>query len=114
MAEELRPGVLEHLITRELEKAIAPFDPRLIDATGLSDVEAPDRVALHLARQIRRSMNALPEKARAGAAAAVVRAVLASLRETSRDHDLDDEELVEPARLLRSIRTWLPDGTASA
>lgn len=114
MAEELRPGVLEHLITRELEKAIAPFDPTLIDATGLSDVEAPDRVALHLARQIRRSMNALPEKARAGAAAAVVRAVLASLRETSRDHDLDDEELVEPARLLRAIRTWLPDGTASA
>lgn len=60
----LIPGLYESFLTRELERLIAEIDPDLTRRSHLATAEAPDRIAFHMSRIIRRAVAALPEDRR--------------------------------------------------
>jgi superfamily II DNA or RNA helicase/HKD family nuclease len=50
------PGPRDHLITRALERLLTQLDAELIEHRPLDPVEAPDRLARHLAEELRREL----------------------------------------------------------
>jgi len=104
-------GLYEEPITEALAAALAAVDPKLVGRRGLSSVEAPDRVALHLRREIERALGSVPEKERVAVAANLIDSVLAALIEATGDESLSDQAFASPAEVLASITSFLPDGT---
>lgn len=109
---ELQPGLYELLVTAGLNDRLAAMDDRLVTRQGLLRAEVPDRVALHLSRQIERALAAVPETERVAAGVAVAKALLSRLEDLIHGSDLGPEFLSSPGETLRSITTLRPDGTA--
>ena len=61
---EFEPGLYEAPITEQLASALSNVDSRLVSRRNLSSVEAPDRVALHLRREIERALGSVREAER--------------------------------------------------
>jgi superfamily II DNA or RNA helicase/HKD family nuclease len=111
--EGLPPGLYEQLVTEGLDARLADLDERYVDRQGLNKVEAPNRIALHLGRQIERALESVEEKDRVAVGVEVVRELLERLEQLA-GADLGGESLVEPGQVLRSVTTPLPDGTPRA
>src|SRR3954447_17614459 len=109
--DELKTGLYELLITRGIERRIATRDNGLIKREALHRAEAPDRIALHLSRQIERAVAAVPERERVERGTVIARSLIAQLERLMADLDLDDEVVVEPGEVLRWITRRQPDGT---
>ena len=57
VAEELKAGIYETLVTEGLRRSLQALDDRWhVEQRGLRAAEAPDRIARHLARQIERAL----------------------------------------------------------
>jgi superfamily II DNA or RNA helicase/HKD family nuclease len=110
----LPPGLYEQLVTLGLADRLAALDPRLVERSKLDRAEAPDRIALHLSRQIHRALESVPETERVSVGLAVVRDVLDRLGAHAGNADLSDERLDPSAQVLRSVTTPLPDGSPRA
>jgi len=107
----LPEGIYESLITRRLARILQSLGDERVKRTALNDAEAPDRVALHLARQIERHLASLSKEARAASATAVVETVLRSLKLQNDAGFHDDELLSESAEVLEQILRRGPDGS---
>ena len=112
-------GVYETLITDALEARLRELDPRLHQLRdALRPADAADRIALHLARLVRRVVDDLPDAQRVAVGVALARALVAQIDPflAARDLDLDADALpdspLEPAAVLRAILARQPDGSA--
>jgi superfamily II DNA or RNA helicase len=110
----LAAGLYERLVTAGLDEQLRHLDARFVDRVGLHRAEAPDRIALHLSRQIERALESVPDGQRLTTGLAVVREVLDRLGAVIGGIDLDDEQLVEPGFVLRAVSEPLPDGSPKA
>ncbi|MTA63732.1 MAG: DUF3427 domain-containing protein, partial [Actinobacteria bacterium] len=108
------PGLYEQLITAGLEEKLRAIDDRYVNRTALHQAEAPNRIALHLSRQIEKALDGVPEKDRVAVGVEVVRELLGRLEQIVEKVELEPEALVAPGRVLRSVTTALPDGSARA
>ena len=106
---ELGPGLYETLITEGLQPLVDGLDAGTPQRRGLQEAEAPDRIALHLSRQIERALTDVPERDRLRVGTDVARALLARLAELA-PADLA-ETPVEPAEVLHAILRRRPDGS---
>lgn len=104
-------GLYEQLVTAELAQRLMALDERVIELSGLDKVEAPNRIALHLSRQVQRALESVPEDQRLSTGLDLVRAILDRTQELVEQADVTGEALVEPGRVLRSVTTLQPDGT---
>ncbi len=106
---DLPPGLYELLVTAGLADRLRDVDERFIDRTKLRSAEAPNRVALHLSRQIERALESVPDSDRVDVAVEVVRELLTRLEELA-GTELVDERLVAPGTVLRGVTEARPDG----
>jgi superfamily II DNA or RNA helicase len=111
---QLAAGLYERLVTAGLDEQLRHLDARFVDREVLHRAEAPDRIALHLSRQIERALESVPDGQRLTTGLAVVREVLDRLGAVIGGIDLDDEQLVEPGFVLRAVSEPLPDGSPKA
>ena len=110
---DLPAGLYEQLVTAGLDVRLRQLDDKLIDRANLHQAEAPNRVALHLSRQIERALSEVSEGERVAVAVAVVREMLERLGSLA-GADLGDERLAEPAQMLRAVMSERPDGEPRA
>ncbi len=110
---DLPPGLYEQLVTAGLDERLRQLDERFVDRSGLHRAEAPNRVALHLSRQIERALESVSETDRVAVAVEVVRELLERL-ESLAGTDLSDERIAAPAQVLRAVMVPRPDGEPRA
>jgi hypothetical protein len=106
---ELERGLYEELVTERLRPVIDEVDADLLRIAKLDAAEAPDRIALHLARQVELALASLGDKRRVEVGIEVARALLASLTEMT---DVDTDRPDPAAQVLRAVYGRRPDGTA--
>lgn len=108
---KLPPGLYEQLLTEGLMLSLKGADPRTIHKGSLREAETPNRIALHLGKQIESALASIPEKDRVSVGIQVARELLVKLREITGADDLKDELLAPPGEVLHSIMKLLPDST---
>lgn len=110
--KQLRRGLYETLITRELREQLTLLDQRLRRYEhAVPAAEAPDRYALHLARVIRRALETVEPKKVTAKAVALATAVVELLASGVEDSSLLLETPVDPGAILKGILEPRPDGS---
>ncbi|MEK0445352.1 MAG: hypothetical protein RLZZ399_673 [Verrucomicrobiota bacterium] len=104
-------GLYEQIVTLGLQEKLEQVDPRTILTEPLHPAEIPDRIALHLSRQIELALSALEERDRLGAGLHVARTLLHSLLQLPRPAPCESAFPAEGGRLLRAISQLQPDGS---
>jgi superfamily II DNA or RNA helicase len=108
----LPPGLYEQILTQALEEALAGLPDELADRRSITDLEAPDRFAMHLATAVRRALGAQREEGRAQVSAQIVRSLLHHLTTLAEDYDDAPEAPTPGAQILHSVARRNPDGTS--
>ncbi len=115
MPRSLPDGVYEHLVTLELERALATLEPhRQQVLEELGDVEAHLALARHLGREVERTLQGLPSQARDGAAREVVDRLIDLLAALAAERGLETEPILQqrvtppPRQLLAIHRGAVP------
>lgn len=104
------PGLYEVLVTEGLGDALADLDAQLAARTRrLQPLEAPDRIAWHLARQIELALAGVGDAERVNTGVRVARALLARLVELVSSADAEALP-AEPATVLQAVLGRRPDG----
>ncbi len=106
--DKLEAGLYETLITEGLKAELAAFDDDFQVVGELRSAEAPDRIAWHLAREIERALNDVPEQERVNVGVRIAQALLARLGELAKADA--DSVPADPGQVLRAILRRLPDG----
>src|SRR4051794_14661198 len=98
MADDLRPGLHEALVTRRLEELIARVTDELVPEVGaLRNAEASDRVSRHLAAVIATAIDGAPEDQRGDEAVRLAIALLEELEKVlDGKHDVALDHPVAP------------------
>lgn len=102
-------GIYEVLVTEALRPYLDPLGPRA-RRRSLHTAEAADRIALHLSREIERSLAAVNDRDRVQVGIEVARDLIARLAEVVRHTDTSAAP-VEPGEVLHAILQRRPDGT---
>ena len=109
---EWRRGLYEALITEALAEQLGEVDEELVPSRDpLRAVEAPDRIALHLARIIERVIRGIDAKKRVGIGTGLARHLIRHIDEIVKGPSNAASSPVLPAEVLRAVRALLPDGT---
>ncbi|MHB1064651.1 MAG: DUF3427 domain-containing protein [Georgenia sp.] len=106
---ELEAGLYEALVTRGLQAELDELSSALASRRrSLSSVDAADRIAWHVSKQIERALLDVDETERVAVAVSVARGLLDRLGELA---EVDEStQLVEPASVLNAILRRRPDG----
>jgi superfamily II DNA or RNA helicase/HKD family nuclease len=108
------PGLYEVLVTEALALQLSELDGRLhADIRQLRPAEAADRIALHLGRQIERSLAGVNDEERVTVGIAVARALIEHLGRLVEDDELGPEAPLATADVLHAVLGRRPDGSAS-
>lgn len=108
----LERGLYEQLISETLESELSELGPQLIPRRDpLRKAEAGDRLALHLARLVERSVDGLPEKERVERGLALARALIEALARELGQDELRSESPVQQASVLRAVLAREPGGS---
>jgi superfamily II DNA or RNA helicase len=95
----MRPGPLDHVVTKRIVEALAATDASLVDRVPLDAAEAPARLARHLAPIVERALSALADDVDAQAALLDELLAAGALAE-----DRDGEALTVPPELWQGLR----------
>lgn len=77
--DDLAPGLYEDLVSAALVERLATVDGALVERSSLRPADAADRVAQHLAREVMRAIDAVPEADRVATGVEVARRLLDEL-----------------------------------
>jgi superfamily II DNA or RNA helicase len=108
---KLSHGLYEQLLTVGLEKQLAALDERTVQKQPLHPEEIPNRLALHLARQIEVALDSLPKPERARAGLELSNALLAQLVRVNEKLNFETQVPLDGSSVLRSIHALHPDGS---
>ncbi len=111
MTDDLGPGLYEDLVSTALVDRLSTVEEALIQRSPLRPADAADRVAQHLAREVTRAIDAVPEADRVATGVEVARRVLEQLVNHLPTSGAGGALPVDPASVLTAIGEWLPDGT---
>lgn len=106
--EELEPGIYEVLVTEGLRARLDALERWPTETRPLRSADAPDRIALHLSRQIEQSLSGVPDAERVRVGIEVARALVERLAElVTTDASASP---VEAGEVLHAILRRRPDG----
>ena len=105
----MEPGIYEVLVTEVLRTHLESLESRFRTTRALHTAEAADRIAMHLSRQIERSLAAVSDTDRVRIGIDVARHLMARLAELVVADT--SETPVEPGEVMHAILERLPDGT---
>lgn len=104
-------GLYEELLTEVLAERLSSNGQRATaELAELRDVEAADRIALHLASVIERAVEALPLKGRAAVGVSLARRLIGQIADETNVGELASMRPAEPAQMLRAVLGRRPDG----
>lgn len=109
--DDLAAGLYEVLVDEALAARLSDLDERLVDHAPLRPADAADRIALHLARQIERAVDSVPESDRVTVGVEIAGRLLEELMRRLPRAEAATELPVESGRVLRAVNTWRPDGS---
>jgi superfamily II DNA or RNA helicase/HKD family nuclease len=113
--DELAAGLYEVLVTEGLRERLDELEARSpVEVRGLQAMEAPDRIAWHLSREIERALNDVGDAERVRVGIEVARALLDRLGQFA---DVDSEPSirpVDPAAVLHAVLGRRPDGEVAS
>ncbi|GGM65974.1 DUF3427 domain-containing protein [Dactylosporangium sucinum] len=112
MAEELPAGLYEIVVTKALESRLANVDQELVKRHVLRSADAADRIALLLARQVERALDAVPEADRVAIGVDVAQRLLEALGTQLPRTEPALESPSAPGEVLSAIGERQPDGSA--
>ena len=107
--DPLTAGLYELLITDELAAQLQKLDPSLRVTKPLAVADAPDRLALHLQRQVAAALDGLPESQRLDRGVSIARALIDRLAELLADAGA--EAPVTPGEVLHAVLSRRLDGS---
>ncbi len=111
--DSLEPGLYEELVTQGLSEALSNLnDAFVVEQSPLRAPEAADRLALHLAELVERTVAGYVEDDRVAQGISLLRALGERLVELSAREDLRDGLLLTPGGVLREIQRKNPAGDA--
>jgi len=109
---DLTRGLYELLLTERLASALSELDETVqADRKPLARAEAADRLALAVARIVRRAVEALGEGARVERGVHLTRELAARVEALVEGAEADIDAPVDPGTVLRAVRGRLPDGS---
>jgi superfamily II DNA or RNA helicase/HKD family nuclease len=111
VTDDLPPGLYETILDAALDERLKRVDSRLIDRRRLRSADASDRIAQHLARLLRRALDAVPDADRVPVGVDVVRRLLREVAERIPQGDADDGSPLAIGEVLHGIGGWRPDGS---
>lgn len=104
-------GLYEVLVTQLLEQELQHLEDTLqAKREPLRSADAGDRIALHLARIVRRVLDDVPENARVDAGVELVRRLLERLNETVEGLNVLSQAPVKSDHVLKALLERRPDG----
>ncbi len=109
--DDLPAGLYDVLLSETLAQRLADVDPRLVNRAPLRAADAADRIALLLAYQITRALEAVPDADRVAAGISVARMLVAELIAQVPQAGAVAELPLESAEVLQSISSLAPDGS---
>lgn len=105
-------GIYEELLTPRLVAELASVGKGFeLEKAGLDAAEAADRLALHLAELVDRTIRQLPDSTRVNAGSDIVRRVGVHLADIADAPELKQDVITEPPSVLRAIKGRNPDGS---
>jgi superfamily II DNA or RNA helicase/HKD family nuclease len=114
VADELSAGLYEVVVTEALAERLSDTAAPLVKRQSLRPAEAPDRIAQILARQLERSLDAVPESDRVSTGIEVARLLLETLNAKMPRPDTLGERPQASGDVLHAIGEWQPDGSVRA
>ena len=111
VSEDLSPGLYEEILSAALSGRIGSIDAELVKQSRLRPADAADRIAQHLAREILRALNAIPEADRVARGIEIARGVIDELVRSVPRAEGAGAAPIHPGTLLSAIGQWQPDGT---
>ena len=104
-------GLYEALVSETLDSSLRTLGEQFnAQQEPLQPPEAGDRIALHLARVIQRSIESMAEDKRAEAGTMLARQIIEIIRSSPAAANFDSERPISPGHVLHSIVGKLPDG----
>ncbi len=108
----LERGIYEELISETLQADLSDLGPQLTPSREpLRKAEAGDRIALHLARLVEKSVDGLPESERVDRGLALARALIKTLAQELGQDELCSKSPVQQESVLRALLARQPDGS---
>lgn len=104
-------GLYEQLITLGLDERLSQVDPRILQTKKLHPAEAPNRIALHVSRQIECALSSLPTQDRVATAIQIADQLMRILVSVDNCSELRAEQLIPEGGILQGITHLLPDGS---
>jgi superfamily II DNA or RNA helicase/HKD family nuclease len=105
-------GLYETLVTESLNREISALPdslhPNFLELDG---AEAPDRIALHIARVIERYIGDRPKSDRASAGIALAQKIVDLISASHDGRDTSEERPLTPGRVLSAVFGLAPDGS---
>ncbi|WP_433371906.1 DUF3427 domain-containing protein [Actinoplanes sp. CA-142083] len=111
MSDDLVAGLYETVLTDALETRLSTVDDELVRRVGLRDAEAPDRIAQHLARQVIRALEAVPQAERVTVGVEVAQLLTDALHARIPKANVKSDRPTAPGELLDAIGAWQADDT---
>jgi superfamily II DNA or RNA helicase/HKD family nuclease len=105
------PGLYEALITEAVRAELAGLDGVLVKQDALNAAEAPDRLALHVARVVERVLRGIQDTERVGRGVALARDLVLHAAKVHPEGGAGLEVPLEPAQVLRHVAGRRVDGT---
>ena len=111
VADDLAPGLYEELITAALVSRLASTDDALVERIALRPADAADRIAQHLARELMRAIDGVPEAERVATGIEVARLLIAEISERLPRSGSAGSVPTDPASVLTAIGERRLDGS---
>jgi superfamily II DNA or RNA helicase len=108
---DLAPGLYEELVSAALVGRLAAIEDALVERVALRPADAADRIAQHLAREIVRAIDAIPEGERVATGIEVARRLIDELVRGVPRSGAAAATPTDPASVLTAIGEWRPDGS---
>lgn len=111
MGDDLAPGLYEELVSAALVGRLDTIEDALVEWVALRPADAADRIAQHLAREVVRAIDAVPEAERVATGVEVARLLIDQIAHRLPRSGAATASPSDPAAVLSAIGKWRPDGS---
>jgi superfamily II DNA or RNA helicase len=111
VTDDLAAGLYEELVSAALDGRLTSLDDSLIERMALRPADAADRIAQHLARELMRAIDAVPEAERVATGIEVARRLIGEIAQRLPRSGASSAAPADPVSVLTAIGEWQPDGS---
>ena len=111
MSDDLSAGLYEEIVSAALVGRLASIEDALVERIALRPADAADRIAQHLAREVVRAIDTVPEAERVATGIEVARLLIDQIAQRLPRSGAATGMPTDPAAVLSAIGERRPDGS---